>query len=232
MGRPPIFSSRPDQQLFNRVNRRFEELGAIPVSAEQKQALSSQLETEMIHSTLGLEGIEPSDEKLVEGLREAFRIVQSLVESEGRRAGLSVATLSRLGAVAGGGLRRGAGPKGSNLVAAERLPLILEGACMWFAAESFGELNPAEQSAIVVLRLIGLHPFEEANQRLSLIAASLFTMRSGLPPIILGPEQAGRYRLAVEEGLQANTKPLVELIAESLEKTLASMIARLGEERG
>lgn len=228
MRRPPIIPSRPDQELFNRVNKRFNELSAITVSAEKRVNLNRQLEVEFIDTSLKLEGADISDESLVASSLEAFRMVREAVESEGKQAELTFDLLSRLGAAAGGGLRKGPGSRGTNTVAAEHLPLILEGACRWFGADSFAELNPAEQAAIAALRLIELQPFEEANQRLALIASSLFTMRSGLPPIIIRQEEFDRYQAAIDEGLQANTKPLVELIAVSLESSLTRMIRDQG----
>ena len=187
-------------------------MSAISVSPGQKEAIGRLIETDFVHSALRLEGSELSDEHLT-GTIEAYRAVRALAELNGAQAELSLDLLSRLGE-AGGGVRKG--PAVTSPVAAEHLPLILEGACRWFNAESFAELNPAEQAAIVLLRLIELRPFEQANERLALVAASLFTMRSGLPPIIIRPEQRDRYLDAVDEGLRANTKLLVELIAESL----------------
>jgi hypothetical protein len=56
-------------------------------------------------------------------------------------------------------------------------------------------------------------------------------MRSGLPPVIIAPDQADAFRSAIKEGLQANTKPMVELIAGSLERSLARMIEEVGKGR-
>ena len=79
---------------------------------------------------------------------------------------------------------------------------------------------------IVFLRLLELQPFEEANVRTALVAASLFTLRSELPPIIIRPEMQAEYRNALDEGDRMNTKPMVELVAESLEGTLNGMLAK------
>jgi Fic family protein len=109
-------------------------------------------------------------------------------------------------------------------MAPEHLPALLESACQWYTAESFTELNPVEQASIVLLRLIDLQPFEQANERTALVAASLFTMRSHLPPIIIKPELASAYRNALDEGARMNTKPMVETIAEAVEKSLEELI--------
>jgi hypothetical protein len=79
----------------------------------------------------------------------------------------------------------------------------------------------------VLLRLIDLQPFEEANERTALVAASLFTVRRELPPIIIKPEMASAYRNALDEGTRMNTKPMVETTAEAIEKSLAELIVHL-----
>ena len=109
------------------------------------------------------------------------------------------------------------------------MPALLESACRWYTAESFIELNPVEQASIVLLRLIDLQPFETANERTALVAASLFTVRANLPPIIMKPRLASGYRNAVEEGARMNTKPMVETVAEAIETSLAEMIAEIGD---
>ena len=74
------------------------------------------------------------------------------------------------------------------------LRLILDSACQWFSADSFRELHPVEQASI--LRLIEMHPFQLRNERTALLAASLFTLRSGLPPLIIEPGSHQAYRAA------------------------------------
>jgi hypothetical protein len=73
--------------------------------------------------------------------------------------------------------------------------------------------------------LIELQPFEKANERGSLIAASLYTVRHDLPPLMLKPERAVAYRAALDEGFQMNTRALVEFFAESIDDALGEMLA-------
>jgi hypothetical protein len=72
--------------------------------------------------------------------------------------------------------------------------------------------------------LIEIRAFDHRNQQTALVAASLFTLRSGLPPIIIRPETQPAYRAALNEGIRMNTKPMVEFLAESIEKSLSQMI--------
>ena len=79
----------------------------------------------------------------------------------------------------------------------------------------------------MLLRLIDLQPFEQSNERTALVAASLFTLRSELPPIIIKPEMASAYRNALDEGTRMNTKPMVELIAEAINQSINGMIQQV-----
>jgi hypothetical protein len=114
---------------------------------------------------------------------------------------------------------------------AEHLDASLRSACFWFSAESFLELNPVEQAAIVLLRLVEIRPFDDRNDSTSLVAASLFLLRSSLPPIIVRRDQTSKYRQAIEEGRQSNTRPMVEFVAEATERTIDEMIALVAARR-
>src|SRR6185369_10967242 len=148
---------------------------------------------------------------------QSLRMIEALIQSRGREAELTPDLLLNLNS--GGSLRTTAGNP-SRAIKPEHLAEAIEGACRWYAAESFSELHPVEQASIVLLRLIEIQPFENANERTALLAASLFTLRRELPPINISPELETTFRAALAEGFQMNTKPMVELIAESLERTI------------
>src|SRR6185503_19813145 len=95
-----------------------------------------------------------------------------------------------------------------------------------YTAESFDELNPIEQASIVFLRLIEIQPFERANLQTALTAASLFTLRSTLPPVIIKPQRKPAFLNAIEESRRTNTKPMVELMADAVQSTLGEMIEK------
>jgi len=105
----------------------------------------------------------------------------------------------------------------------EELPHLLRLAVDWFAAESFAELNPLEQAAVVHIRLMDLQPFERAYQRVARLAANLYTLRAGLPPILIPAEAAAAYYEAVLSGLRMVTEPLVELFARLVTGTLRTL---------
>ncbi len=247
---PPILFTRGTSEWISRVNQKYKQLTELRLSAEQKGRLDRWAETEFVYSTLKLEGASinreqvarvvlyasgagAENERTTTALLESVRTVTSMARANGKAAELTSELLLKLHSPAGAGFRQTAGDI-SRIVrpaAAEHLPALLESACRWYTAESFAELNPLEQASIVLLRLMEIQPFEEANERTALVAASLFTLRSELPPIIIKPEMDSAYRNARDEGMQMNTKPMVELVAEAVERSLSEMIEQAGKQK-
>jgi hypothetical protein len=171
-----------------------------------------------------------SAKKAITDLLTALRSVEELAQSRGPEATLTLKLLLQLNRSLGNGELRKT-PSKTSSISAEHLPLIVGNACAWFAMESFAELNPVEQAAIALLRLVELAPFEQANEGTALLGASLFTLRSQLPPIIFTREQREAYTAALHEGLRMNTQPMVELVAEAIEQTLDGLEKVIAEDR-
>jgi Fic family protein len=244
---PPILFTRGTSEWISRVNQKHKQLTDLRLSAEQKERLDRWAETEFVYSTLKLEGADINREQVARvvlyatgadagnertpmALLDSLRTVTALARANGKAAELTSELLLQLHSLPGG-FRQTAGDA-SRIVrpaSSEHLPALLESACRWYTAESFAELNPLEQSSIVLLRLIEIQPFEEANERTALVAASLFTLRSELPQVIIKPEMDSAYRNARDEGMQMNTKPMVELVAEAVERSLSEMIEQAGK---
>ena len=242
MHRPPqlpsILSASSTYQWISRVNQKFQELSALNLSQEKKKQLKNWIEVEFITSTLRLENIAARRERILpviqalpdleqsveqEAIKKtlsAFRRIEEVIEREGQKAKLNVELLLN---VSEDGEFRQTNSSASS-VRAQQLALILDHACRWFAMDSFAELNPVEQAAIVLLRLSEIAPFERHNEPTSRLAASLFTMRSGLPPLIFQAHKHDAYVAALREGLRMNTQPMVELLARSVEQTLDEMM--------
>lgn len=237
----PILLARPANEWIARINQKHKQLAALQLSAGQKEELDRWTEIEFVCSTLKLEGIEVQrslvariaslrqgsseapDSELATALLESLRTVMSIARTHGKDARLTVELLLKLHDGRGAdGFRRSVtdATLRPTPVAAEHLPAVLENACRWFTAESFAELHPIEQASIGFLRLIEIHPFEQMNVATALVAASLFTLRCGLPPLIIPSEMQAAYRAALNQGQQMNTKPMVELVATAVETTL------------
>lgn len=240
--------TRGTSEWIRRVNQKHRQLVELGLSAEQTAKLDRWIETEFVYSTLKLGGTDVNRDQVTQvvsritdpcavaendpaigALLGSLRTVTSLARANGKAAELTAEVLLKLHDVPGAGFRTGAGDttRVPKPVAPEHLPTLLEGACAWYTAESFAELNPIEQASIVLLRLIDLQPFEQANERTALVAASLFTLRSELPPIVIKPEVNSAYRDALDEGTRMNTKPMVELVAEAVETSISEAIQKL-----
>ncbi|MEK6321313.1 MAG: Fic family protein [Acidobacteriota bacterium] len=247
---PTILFTRATSEWISRVNQKHKQLTELHLSPEQTERFDRLAETEFVYSTLRLEGEAVEEEhiaRLASGspvgnanpesgrpalaLLESLRAVTSLARARGKAAELSADLLLRLHNLPGAapGFRRGAGDARRRKPApAEHLPAMIDSACQWYTAESFTELNPVEQASIVLLRLLEMQPFERANERTALVAASLFTLRSELPPVIITPDMHAAYSNALDEGDRMNTKPMVELIAEAVERSLSKVIEEVG----
>jgi Fic family protein len=249
---PPILFTRPANEWINRLKQKHKELAALSLTPGQKESLDGWEEVEFVGSTLRLDRINVSrdaiaraasatlidsgaaddDALAIADLLTAVRMIKSAVRTS-EAAALTPDLLTRLHDPSGRGegFRKSAGDTGRALkpAPAEHLAAAIESACRWFTAESFEELNPVEQASIVYLRLTEIQPFERANERTALVAASLFTLRGGLPLIIITPGLQGAYRTAIEEGARMNTKPMVELVADAVCQSIAEMIRLAGE---
>jgi Fic family protein len=102
------------------------------------------------------------------------------------------------------------------------LPRMLDNAFDWFNTESFKDLHPVERAAVVYLRLLDLHPFPSHTETTATLAASFYTEREGLPPLVIGADDTtlARYARALEAAFRMLTQPLVEFFAEMLKRTM------------
>ncbi|HKQ78975.1 MAG TPA: Fic family protein [Blastocatellia bacterium] len=102
------------------------------------------------------------------------------------------------------------------------LPRMLDNAFDWFNTESFKDLHPVERAAVVYLRLLDLHPFPSHTETTATLAASFYTEREGLPPLVIAADDTtlARYARALEAAFRMLTQPLVEFFAEMLTRTM------------
>lgn len=247
---PPVLFTGGASKWISRVNQKHKQLTELRLSPEQIEKLDRWAETEFVYSTLKLEGADVSreqaarvvsrtsdavtvaeTEQAMTALLASLRAAAALAHANRKAAELTAEFLLALHSVPGAAFRRSVADTNRLIkpAAPEHLPRLIESALSWYTAESFAELNPVEQASIVLLRLIDMQPFEQANERTALVAASLFTLRSELPPIIITPEMQPSYRNALDEGSRMNTKPMVEMIAESVELSLSEMIEQSGK---
>ena len=97
----------------------------------------------------------------------------------------------------------------------------------WLAAESSAQMKPAQRGALVLARIVEILPFDDANGRVSRLAASHVMVRSGAhPPILVGADRV-RLEQCLQAAFQFATQPLVALLEEASERALDVMIQTL-----
>jgi len=219
----PILQGSPNEWI-KRLAGRHQPFAALAVTPDERGQLDSWLVSRFVSATLQLE------RGNVEQLTNALREVITPANAEGRAARLTPQMLAKLG----GAFRTSddSADRPTAQVPAAYLARAVENACDWFTAESFAELNPVEQAAIVFLRLAAVRPFEQANQATALVAASLFTLRAGLPPVVIKPELQAAFRQAMAEADRMNMQPIVELFADAVGQTLDEMTGFVKQMRG
>ncbi|HWN98220.1 MAG TPA: Fic family protein [Blastocatellia bacterium] len=242
----PILQARPAHDLINSVSHAQKELAAIELTPEQKRSLDRWVDVEFVCAALSLEGAPPSREQVENAsngiapeanAKDQYRIVsalhaistvRSLAEAHGQASMLTPALLTELHSGSDKDARSSQNPLSTSEPAIIARSLAkMETACHWFTAESFAELHPAEQASIALMRLLELKPFERGNTRTALAASSVFTLRSGFPPVIIEPDMEGAFRAALDQGMRMNTKPMVDLVTEALLRTLNGMTERV-----
>ena|SRR5215471_1774189 len=238
----PLIPVTPIHDAINRINGKLAELTKLGWRTNDQASIRVFVERAFTQSVLGLTGVEASLDQIatiqarpVDQLRTdagpdvkilrtlaSINVLEKAVENS---ESLTPDLLLRIHdpsldhASSGDEAETDSG-SGFNKSALARVGAF----CQWTDADSFKELNALEQSAIAVLRSLEIRPFVEGNIVAALGAGSLFTMRAGWPPIIIPHSIRDRFNPAVSEGLKMNTRPLIDLFAESIYETLESLI--------
>ena len=97
----------------------------------------------------------------------------------------------------------------------------------WLGADSARELNPAQQGAIALARIVEILPFDRANGVVARLAASHLMVRAGARPPVLVGEDAARLREALTAAYQLQTEPLARLLEDASERALDVLLAAL-----
>ena len=183
------------------------------------------------------------------GLRVAWDEVRSSRASgEGpadvlalRRARAAVAPASPLtveavrawhAAIAGpAGFRRGERERaGAPTAPAARVADRLATLADWLETAGRRDLRPEQAAALALARIVEILPFDDANGRVSRLAASHVMVRGGLRPPILVAGDGARLRAAIEAAFRLETEPLVSLLVEAsgraVEVTIQSLSGR------
>jgi len=118
--------------------------------------------------------------------------------------------------------REGAPPAPAGRIE-ERLANMVD----WIEVAGTRDLKPDQAAAVTLARLLEVLPFDEANGRVSRLAASHLMVRGGMRPPILVSGDAPRLRAATESAFRLETEPLVALLVEASGRALDVMVQSL-----
>jgi hypothetical protein len=97
----------------------------------------------------------------------------------------------------------------------------------WLETVGTRDLQPEQAAALALARLVEILPFDDANGRVSRLAASHLMVRGGMRPPILVAGDAPRLRASLEAAFRLETEPLVALLVEASGRALDVMIQSL-----
>jgi hypothetical protein len=93
--------------------------------------------------------------------------------------------------------------------------------------ESGQELRPAQAGALALARIVEVLPWEDANGRVSRLAASHLMVKGGARPPILVKGDAPRLLASLQAALRLDTEPLARLLEEASGRSVDVLIQAL-----
>ena len=126
------------------------------------------------------------------------------------------------------GFRREERPReGAPAAPPDRIESRLDSLADWVEVAGMRDLAPDQAAAVALARLVEILPFDDANGRVSRLAASHLMVRGGMRPPILVAGDAARLRAALESAFRLEMEPLVALLGEASGRALDVMIQSL-----
>jgi hypothetical protein len=221
--------------------KRLERLLAARGLRRDDERLAGLVEDAVLVGSLALSGTQVSWDEARAGSQPALVALRQARAAVPPSAPLTVAAiLAWHGAVAGpSGFRRREPAPEDPRPAAQTPPRgapvafiesRLADLAAWLEAAGGAELTADEKAAVALARVVEIRPFDDANGRVSRLAAAHLMRRAGLPPPILVAGDEPRLRQALAAAFRLETGPLVELVREASGRALAVMEQSL--ERG
>ena len=110
--------------------------------------------------------------------------------------------------------------QGHEPIEAELVGPVVDNALGWFQSESFAQMHEVEKSALMLIKLMDVQPFDAANGPTLRLFSNFFLLKAGYPPAIIPASQADQYALAIQRSLGFDTQPIIDLIAEGTDRSL------------
>ena len=110
--------------------------------------------------------------------------------------------------------------EGHEPIEAVLVPDVVENAFEWFGAESFQQMHEVEKTALILAKLVEIHPFEEANGRTIRLISNFYLLKARYPPAIISPSKASEYVFAIQSAIRFHTQPIVDLLTDAVRQSL------------
>ncbi len=128
---------------------------------------------------------------------------------------------------AGAGKLRASSPaplyRGHDCPPSEFVNRSLDNLFRWLDAESFAEIHPIEKSALVLLRVADIWPFEFGNLTTAIVFANVFLRNAGLTPFFVLPAHAREFNAVIAQAMSIDTQPLVSAIHKTIKRELEAI---------
>src|SRR6185295_1418116 len=100
------------------------------------------------------------------------------------------------------------------------VPDVVENALEWFKAESFRQMHEVERAALMLAKLVDIHPFAEANGSTIRLFSNFYLLKAGYPPAVISASKAGEYAIAIQSAIRLHTQAIIDLLTESVHEAL------------
>jgi hypothetical protein len=97
----------------------------------------------------------------------------------------------------------------------------------WLETVGTRDLQPEQAAGLALARLVEILPFDDANGRVSRLAASHVMVRGGMRPPILVAGDKRRLHASLDAAFRLETEPVVALLVEASGRALDVMIQTL-----
>jgi hypothetical protein len=113
--------------------------------------------------------------------------------------------------------------RGQDCAPPEFIERSVENLITWLTAESFTQIHPIEQCALVTTRIIDVWPFEFGNMTAALVFGNLPLLSAGLTPFFVLPEHRAEFEKAIAQAMTIDMQPLINAIFRTVKKEMDAL---------
>jgi len=106
----------------------------------------------------------------------------------------------------------------------ELIAPVVENVWQWFRSDSFMEMHEVERTALMLIKLIDIHPFDCGNGKTVRLVSNFFLLKGGYPPAIIEAARSAEYAAAAAQALRLHTQPMVDLIVAAVDSSFRHLL--------